>query len=66
MLVGNAFWVGSSWVPLGYEELHSKHVKNGIEEYQGCHDRDHGTDGSDIVSTSECVGVVGDTTGHSS
>lgn len=63
--VGNTGSVYASGVTLGNRVLNGKHVKHKVEEEKGGDNGDHRTKRGDVVSTSKCVRVVGDTAGHS-
>lgn len=63
--VNNTRCVNASWVTLGNGILNGKHVKYKVKEEKSRDNGDHGTQGGDVISTSERVWVVRDTAGHS-
>lgn len=63
--VGNACRVDASRVALSYRILYGKHIKNNVEEEERRDNGNHRSQRGDIVSTSKCVRVVGNTARHS-
>jgi hypothetical protein len=63
--VGNACRVDASRVALSYRVLYGKHIKDDVEEEERRDNGDHRSQRGDVVSTSKCVRVIGNTARHS-